>query len=182
MIICPNCRAKLGDGSTKCVVCGTPLGAEASAAPAAPDPAPQPVPQTQETKAPEPAKAQAAAEPPAKPEPAKSAPDEKKETATPAAQTGAATSSYPPQAPPPPDHPAYQQQYYQYHQRPMKNWETHPVHQGSINQCPRCQAVNVVYYYQDGTAYCGTCYYRFYWRRAKNVFDEAARGFDKLMR
>ena len=38
MIICPNCRAKLGDGSSSCVVCGASLGG-GSTAPKAPEPA-----------------------------------------------------------------------------------------------------------------------------------------------
>jgi hypothetical protein len=158
------------------VVCGTPLGTEAAAAAPQAEPKPQP----QETIEPEPEKAEAAVEPPAKPEPAKSAAEEKKET--PAQAQQAKAGAYPPQAPPPPDHPSYQQQYQQHYQRPMKNWEFHPIHAGQPNQCPRCRAMNVVYYYNDGTAYCATCYYRFYWRRAQGFFDEVGRGFDKLMR
>ena len=114
------------------------------------------------------------------------------EEAKPAAPQAAAQQpppgQLPPQAPPPPDHPIYaqqQQQYQQYppgyyQQQPATNWQTHPYQAGMPNQCPRCHNMNIVTYYDNGTATCGACYYKFYWRAAGDPFSSVGREFDKL--
>ena len=209
MIICPKCRAKLGDGSTVCVVCGTSLTAGQPAPAKAPEPAiPPAAPAT-------PALAPATAPPPAvaaappqvqvdlaeKPLEEKALPDtalveEKPPVVPPPAQppqqppqqqppaqqppkpAAPPQKALPPQQPPPPDHPMYQQQYQQ--QPAQGNWNTHPYVQGQPNQCPRCHVQNVVQYYGDGTGYCGSCYYRFYWRPPSDSFDTFGRELDHI--
>lgn len=191
MIVCPNCKAKLGDGSTLCIVCGTALGPDAETvkapasaqaaaaqpqqpAPAAPPvPAAQPKPENKDigqmVKDEHEAQQQAPQPQPATQQPQKP-------------QAQQAEQSLPSQAPPPPDHPSYQQQsQQQYYAQPQGTWQTHPYHQGQPNQCPRCQELNVVYYYHDGTSYCTRCYYRYYWRTPTGTFDSIGRGIDRLL-
>jgi uncharacterized Zn finger protein (UPF0148 family) len=165
MIICPNCRAKLGDGSTRCVVCGTPLGGDQVKAETDIGNVESP---------PEPAKA--AVSTPERPEPGTRS-DAKGEKAPVAAQ-----ASDHEREPPPPDTPQYQQQYGQYHQQPNQSWQYHQTAQSSGNQCPRCYQVNVVYFYADGSAYCSACYYRYYWRRPDNFLDSMTRKLDGVLR
>jgi ribosomal protein L37AE/L43A len=179
MIICPNCRAKLGDGSTKCVVCGASLGVGTSA-PKAPEPA-------QPAVAPS-APAVAAAPVVEAPKPqADNALKPTGDTSNPKTELiedkKPATAQVPPQAPPPPDHPMYQQYQYPpgyYPQQTATNWQTHPYEAGQPNQCPRCHNLNVVTYYDNGTGVCGACYYKFYWRAAKDPLSSVGREFDKL--
>jgi hypothetical protein len=117
--------------------------------------------------------------------------DAKPQAAQPAQQPQKpAPGQLPPQAPPPPDHPMYQQQQQQqyqqqypagyYPQQPATNWQTFPYTPGQPNQCPRCHNMNVVTYYDNGTAACGACYYKFYWRAAADPFSSVGREFDKL--
>ena len=168
MIICPNCRAKLGDGSARCVVCGTSLVPEKA------EKVPEP---SAEEKKPEPAKAAEA--PPDKPV-AGNAPSGNVEGAAPERPPQKPVQqSAPAQHPPPPDHPSHQQPY---HQQPNQAWQTHQTAQGSANQCPRCYKTNVVYYYHDGSAYCSICYYRFYWKRPENLLDSMTRKLDGVLK
>jgi len=207
MIICPNCRAKLGDGSTACVVCGTPLtGASTAPNTTAPAPTAQiaPAPAAVQIVAPAPAAvsttvqldlaARPLQEQPLpreelidehKPASATSQPpqaQQPQQAGAPPAQSG---QPLPPQAPPP-DHPMYQQQGYQqqypaqYQQQPVGNWNTHPYMPGQPNQCPRCHYQNIITFYNDGTAYCGACTYRYYWKAPNSPVDEVGREFSKL--
>jgi hypothetical protein len=194
MIICPNCRAKLGDGSSTCVVCGTPLGGS-STTPKAPEPAQAAAPAVAATAPavaadPVSPKVDLAARPmEEKPLPRDELLEEAKPQAAPSApQPQKPAQALPPQAPPPPDHPMYQQQQQQYQQypagyypvQPATNWETHPYTPGQPNQCPRCHNMNIVTFYDNGTAVCGACYYKYYWRAAGDPFSSVGREFNKL--
>jgi hypothetical protein len=193
MIICPNCRAKLGDGSSSCVVCGATLGGGPTA-PKAPEPAQAAAPAVAATAPMGPAQPKAQIDLAAKPLEDRPLPrndliEEAKPQAAPPAQQPQkpVQSQLPPQAPPPPDHPIYaqQQQYQQYPpgyypQQTATNWQTHPYQAGMPNQCPRCHNVNIVTYYDNGTATCGACYYKFYWRTANDPFSSVGREFDQL--
>lgn len=218
MIICPKCRAKLGDGSTVCVVCGTSLTGGAPEAPKVPEPAKAPeapaVPAAAPPAVPPPAVAPAApaVAPPAQPVsidlqekplveqslPRSELIDEKKPEAPPQEQppkpadapqygdqppkpaAGQPQQQLPPQQPPPPDHPMYQQQYYQ--QPAQGGLYTHPYVQGQPNQCPRCQHQNTVYFYNDGTALCNACQYRYYWRAPADSLDSFGRDIENIFR
>jgi uncharacterized Zn finger protein (UPF0148 family) len=198
MIICPKCRAKLGDGSSVCVVCGTSLTGGSAPPAKAPEPAPA-------AAAPAIAPAQPSVEPtiaaqplPDRPLPRSELIDERKVQAPPEQQTappqgqqppgrpaGQQAQNLPPQQPPPPDHPIYQQQYQQqyqqgYYQQSQGSMMTHPYQQGMPNQCPRCQHMNVVYFYNNGTAYCGSCYYRYYWKAPSDGLDDLGRQAENI--
>jgi len=208
MIICPKCRAKLGDGSSVCVVCGTsltggtpepakaPEPAQAAVAPAvaavapatAPPPATAPIQQVPINIEARPLEARPLPRselidekkpeaPPAQP----ALPEQPVAQAQPPQPAAQGQQALPPQQPPPPDHPMYQQQQQQYAQQaPQGTMNTHPYVQGQPNQCPRCHHPNMVYYYNDGTAYCGTCQYRFYWRAPTDSIDSFGRDLGNL--
>jgi|GEM_PF-4180809 len=193
MIICPNCRAKLGDGSSTCVVCGASLSG-GSTAPKVPEPAQAAAPAVAAVAPavaaapqPDPAVPKVQLDLAAKPLEDRPLPRDELigEPKPTEAQQPQKPAQLPPQAPPPPDHPMYQQQqqypagYYQ-QQQPTTNWSTHPYQAGQPNQCPRCHNMNIVTYYDNGTAVCAACYYKFYWRAASDPFSSVGREFDKL--
>lgn len=162
MIICSNCKAKLGDGSTVCVVCGKPVGGQRAEdkKQGTPPPQQQQQPQQQQT------------QPPAQPQ---------QQPGYPAPGTHTPRTSY--DVPQQPTQHHYQQQGYQQsnqHGQQYGALPVHPQYQGGPNQCPRCQRYNVVYYYGDGSAYCSSCQYRYYWRPATGVVDQMTRSFDSV--
>jgi uncharacterized protein (DUF983 family) len=67
-----------------------------------------------------------------------------------------------------------------YQQQATTNWETHPYTPGQPNQCPRCHNMNIVTYYDNNTAVCAACYYKFYWRAAGDPFSSVGREINKL--